>query len=178
MNAETGTAIGTGVLCLITLISVIVAVIALHKANHANANAEKANTISEAANLNSEKAYLNSQGDSELLLYNSIAEALRRQDDYAVRLLEAKERQDENSNLVKGYETLLSSARQGFLNAYDVACQRYLDNKVDKVRFEKTYRRRIADLFEQEQYRELIKDRATTRYQALWLVHKNLSTIE
>jgi hypothetical protein len=45
---------------------------------------------------------------------------------------------------------------QEILNAYEVACMKYLDAKIDKERFKKTYHQEIRQLFETEGYKSLL----------------------
>ena len=68
-------------------------------------------------------------------------------------------------------KNLFDSARDELLNSYDEACQKYLDGKVDKKRFEKSYYteiRRIVNEFKDDIYKD------AENYQALKKVSKQL----
>lgn len=55
------------------------------------------------------------------------------------------------------YQLLIKSSKERVKNVYEEACMKYLDGKVDKVRFKKTYNREIRQLVEenQEDYKEV-----------------------
>lgn len=188
MDANIVIAIFTTVMAIAACASAFYAFCANRKSNEANANSSAANTLAGEANDNSakantlaEQALKNSQGDSELLVYNSLSDALRRQDDALIRYIEARERHnnDEEHYAVKAYKTFSDSAVQGYLNAFDIACQRYLDGKLDKIRFKKTYFTRIKELFDHNNmYFVFIRDRATTKYHALHAVNAEFHDLE
>lgn len=202
MDANTVTAIFTTVMAIAACASAVYAFRANRKADLANINssaantlageanviAETANTLATQANENSsnanslaDQALKISQGDSELLVHNSLSDALRRQDDAIIRYIEAKERYqgDETHFAVVAYKAFSDSAVQGYLNAFDIACQRYLDGKLDKVRFKKTYFTRIKELFNPDlEYVGFIKERAFTKYHALHAVNAEFHDFE
>lgn len=47
-----------------------------------------------------------------------------------------------------------NSAVEGYLSALDGACQKYIDGKIDKVRFQKDYQREIRQAIEDEAHRD------------------------
>ena len=55
------------------------------------------------------------------------------------------------------YQLLIKSSKERVKNVYEEACMKYLDGKVDKVRFKKTYNREIRQLVEenQEDYKDV-----------------------
>ncbi|HFE3442989.1 TPA: hypothetical protein ACF3I9_004456 [Klebsiella aerogenes] len=161
---------------------------ALKKASAANAlateaqtTAKDANSLADSANQIADKAFKNGQGDSEILIHTSISEALRRQDDALIKYIEAKEKynNDEEHFAVLAYKLFCESAIQGHLNAFDIACQRYLDGKLDQARFRKTYRNRIAELFDdKKQYKAFLSDGSSTKYHALHEVQRQFNNSE
>lgn len=46
----------------------------------------------------------------------------------------------------------LNSVKEEWANAYDEACQKYLDNKIDKVRFKKAYSDELKKIFEDKSF--------------------------
>lgn len=158
-------------------ISAVIAFGSLIYTVYSGSKATKSLAISEAAKETAEKAYRNSQGDSEFIVFQCIANSIKDLDDCSLNYQQAKERL--NTDQMEPYNLILSSRIQSVLNTYDIACQRYLDGKLDKTRFEKTYKKRISDLFDNEScYKNFISDPSSTRYHALHKVHNELNNPE
>lgn len=51
-----------------------------------------------------------------------------------------------NEELQKKIEQLIDAAFQDYVNAYEEACMKYIDNKIDRERFKKTYIKEITNL--------------------------------
>ena len=51
-------------------------------------------------------------------------------------------------------ENLLRDAQQDYLNAYEEACTKYIDGKIDKKRFRKTYFEEIRNIVRDKNYKE------------------------
>ncbi|WLO87344.1 hypothetical protein IFU33_22795 (plasmid) [Pantoea agglomerans] len=157
--------------------SLIVSLYSLNRASKATGLAQTANDISSIALSNAQDAFRNVQGDSELAIHEAITTALNRMEDCSVKLATAKSQQ--NSDLTEINQTLLETAIQNLLNAYDIACQRYLDNKLDQKRFVQTYQRRLQELFDENKpYKTFIKDSSSTKYHALHTVHARINNPE
>jgi cbb3-type cytochrome oxidase subunit 3 len=144
-----------------------------------------ANATADTAQKTADQAFKNSQGDSEILIHTSLSDALRRQDEAFVKLIEMqlnypREKPDDEEHFaVKAYATLSESTVQGYLNAFDIACQRYLDGKLDKKRFKKTYGARIKELFSEEKgYKKFLLDISSTKYHALHTVNNQFHNLE
>ncbi|HHT7564041.1 hypothetical protein [Raoultella ornithinolytica] len=94
---------------------------------------------------------LNSLGDSELKTFDQISAAELDFAKFNAKILdrEAEFQAANQSNssakfsMSIGDECLFDHYSQSVLNAYEIACQRYLDKKLDQVRFEKTYADRL-----------------------------------
>ncbi len=71
-------------------------------------------------------------------------------------------------------EKALRSAVEDNLNAYEDACGKYLDGKIDKTRFKKTYNSEIQNLYtgEKSMIADLMLPDATSNFQAIWKVYK------
>lgn len=80
-------------------------------------------------------------------------------------------------DLTASKELLLSSYFEDYLNAYDEACAKYIDNKIDKTRFKKTYFDEIKNLVENEHGKEKI-DTDTTRFRAIRKVYNEWHNLE
>lgn len=181
IDANDVTATFTVIMALAACASVVYAYKAVQKSKAANVKATTANTLAESANETAEQAFKNSQGDSEILIHTSLSDALRRQDESFVKLIEAKEKygDDEEHFAIKAYTLLSDSAVQGYLNAFDIVCQRYLDGKLDKNRFKKTYSSRIKELFDENKgYKMFLREISSTKYHALHLVNSEFHNLE
>lgn len=74
-------------------------------------------------------------------------------------------------------ESLVSHSLQEILNSYEVACSKYLDNKIDKDRFKKTYTKEITDLFgNKSPYESLLSK--TNAFHALKKVNEEWNNLE
>ena len=85
-------------------------------------------------------------------------------------LLTKANKTEDEKKLLESYGVILKSAIENNLNAYEESCAKYLDNKVDKRRFMKTYRTEIRQLVENERLKEKF-DALTTRYKAITKVY-------
>lgn len=113
----------------------------------------------------------NSQGDSELKLFEIITKAEKDWVDLNAKI-----------NLAPNDEALtLGDARipyaQYVLNSYDMGCQRYLDRKLDKKRFSKTYKVRIHQLYSDADFKPFLGG-GDFKYAALDKVHRKLNNLE
>lgn len=62
---------------------------------------------------------------------------------------------------LREYERLVkvgTSRSERYLNALDGACQRYLDKKIDRVRFKKTWQREFRLSIESEPFKSILHD--------------------
>ena len=69
------------------------------------------------------------------------------------------------------------AAVQGMLNAYEEACTKYLDRKIDRDRFKATYHVEIRNLLEAEHLKEFF-DAHTSRYKAIIKVYDEWENLE
>lgn len=63
---------------------------------------------------------------------------------------------DGNEELTKIRDNLTQMSLQEILNAYEVACMKYLDEKIDTERFQKTYSQEVRQIFENPSYTPLL----------------------
>lgn len=116
-----------------------------------------------------------SQGQSETELRMMVMSARQ-------EIMEASEKQaqfivafqgDENQKelLADVYEKMLESAQEDLRNAYEEACSRYLDGKVDKVRFERMYEIEIRNLVEDKEQKKVF-DSQSSPYECIIKVYK------
>ena len=74
-------------------------------------------------------------------------------------------------------QSVFLSSKEEFLNAYDEACQKYLDKKVDCNRFKKSYFNEIKSLVENPSFKECF-DSHSTQYKATVKVYNEWFDLE
>ncbi|OCJ37425.1 hypothetical protein [Serratia sp. 14-2641] len=127
--------------------------------------------VSFCALLRARSSFKNSRGDSELKLYEIIAKS---ENDF----LNFNERANKNEIKDEQEYNIFSTAyRTNILNAYDIACQRYIDGKLDVKRFKKTYRERISSLFSDVEYIKIINS-TNLSFVALKTINEELNNQE
>ena len=72
---------------------------------------------------------------------------------------------------------IYESAKQDYLNSYEEACVKYLDNKVDKLRFRKTYYIEIQNIVTKEPYKATFNSFSST-YTAIKKVYDEWFNLE
>ena len=72
---------------------------------------------------------------------------------------------------------VFKSSEEEFANAYDEACQKYLDKKVDKIRFKKSYSNEIKNIVDDSAFSERYKG-SQTRFQATVKVYNKWFKLE
>lgn len=147
---------------ILTALAVLVSVIALCVSFKAS---QKGNNLALAANNLTKTANDMQMAQVEMQIRELISTARSRYEDMAFQL-----KDEENKEL---YKAMMNSALEGVLNAYDEACAKYLDGKVDKERFKKLYHDEIRQLVNdeaiQEKYREpQTKFHATVKVYTEW----------
>lgn len=109
-----------------------------------------------------------SQVSSELLIQQLISNSRKDVHDFSFTL------SGNDNNIGK---KLLDALLEQELNVYDVACASYLDNKIDRKRFKKTYSTEIQNLFEQSDgVGEILQK--SGRYNALKKVYEEWFNLE
>jgi len=147
---------------ILTALAVIVSVIALRVSYKAE---QKSNSLAATANELTKTANELQMGQVEMQIREMILNARRCYEDKVSHL---KEHDGDDV-----YIGVVASALEGVLNAYDEACAKYLDGKVDKERFKKLYhdeiRQLVTDKAIQEKYREpQTKFHATNKVYTEW----------
>lgn len=73
-------------------------------------------------------------------------------------------------------DVLMNISQQEILNAYEEACMKYLDEKIDKARFKKTYIKEIRQLVESESNKD--KFGTSSSYTAIKKVYDEWNNLE
>ena len=109
------------------------------------------------------------KGQVEMQIREMISSAKWRYADLGIQL--AKDNQ--NTTLVAS----TTAALEDVLNAYDEACAKYIDNKVDKERFKKLYVTEIRNLVEDENTKSYYV-MPQSRFQATVKVYRKWNNLE
>lgn len=83
----------------------------------------------------------------------------------------------EESETLALYRKNFNAATQTLVNYYDSACSKYLDEKVDKVRFKKTYKNEIRKLVENADLKEYFNP-LTSSYKPILNVYSEWEHLE
>lgn len=143
----------------ISFLSLIVSIVALYKsiraANMTNALQAASNDIQMAS--------------VELSIRMMIEDAKKEMDGVGIELSESQ-----SSEILR---LKFMAAKEKYANAYDEACAKYLDNKIDKVRFKKNYSDEIRNLVNHEEFKELYRE-PQTKYHATVKVFREWNDYE
>ena len=114
------------------------------------------------------------QGQAETSMRELIMSARRNVETVSEKVAE----QDDKEDVVKAiYEQMFDSAQEDLRNAYEEACSRYRDGKVDKERFKRMYSTEIRQLVEDEAQKKEY-DTISTRYECTVAVYKEWFQLE
>lgn len=151
---------------ILTALTVVVSVIALCVSFVAS---QKGNKLACVANDLTKTANDMQMAQVEMQIRELILNTRSRYED---KVVQVKDEKDEELR-----EALLDSALEGLLNAYDEACAKYLDGKVDKERFKKLYRDEIRQLVDDEVIKEKYRE-PQTKFHATVKVYKEWNDLE
>jgi len=84
--------------------------------------------------------------------------------------------QDEEA-LFQFHQKALDSGIESLLNQYDDACAKYIDGKIDKHRFKKTYNKEIRNIVENKEFEEYFNP-TTSNYKPILIVYKEWFDLE
>ena len=115
------------------------------------------------------------QGQIELNIHQLLNQTKKDVMDITIVIAEKCSNDDQD---MKGVLTqALNTANERNLNAYEEACAKYLDNKVDKERFRKNYHIEIRQLVEDANNKDKF-DATTSPYKAILKVYKEWNDFE
>lgn len=162
---------------IIAFVSMLAAVLFSLKAAHSSRESLR---HSETANRHADRANDISIGQTETALREQIALARQRMEDVGFKLqevLNGRNRTDlskEETVHLEFLEKSWNSSVEGYLNAYEDACGKYFDNKIDKKRFKKMYIEEIRNICDPERgaFSRHMHPDATSKFEAIWKVYK------
>ena len=108
-----------------------------------------------------------SKGQGEIQIRELISSSRRHFADIATHLPAKK-------SIIK---KLMASAHEDILNAYDEACAKYIDGKIDKKRFKKMYKDEIKNIVEAEETSDNYIE-PQSKYQATLKVYNEWNNLE
>jgi hypothetical protein len=147
--------ISVGLSVLALLISIVSSIVISYKSGKSNGIAN--NALSE-----SEKANRVSMGGIELTISDKIESSQDRLSSVIEKLIPLSSRNkrselnEDESKLLAHYQRVLKSAMESNVNAYEEACTKYLDEKIDKDRFKKSYFKSIENLVKSDEYKDFL----------------------
>ena len=111
------------------------------------------------------------QGQAETSMRELIMSARRNVENIAEKVAQ------EDKDVKAIYEKMFNSAQEDLRNAYEEACSRYRDGKIDKERFKRMYSTEIRKLVEDEDQKK-IYDSISTPYQCTVAVYEEWFNFE
>ncbi len=160
MDANAWVSLGSAVVSVLSLLATVVfAILAARSAN---------------------RAHVVTIGAAETALRNAISLTRQRVGDLALQVgavLDGR-RKDEltarDKRQLELLEKAFRSAVEDNLNAYEDACAKYLDGKIDRERFKKTYVCEIQNLCNEKSsvIAEFMHPESTSKFQAIWKVYR------
>lgn len=119
-----------------------------------------------------------SQGQAETQMRELIMGARQEVSICSEKLVNCTLNNNENaSQLQIVYQKMFDAAQEDLRNAYEEACSRYLDEKVDKERFKRMYYAEIQNLVENKDQIEYF-DTVKSRYKCILKVYKEWFDLE
>ena len=115
------------------------------------------------------------QGQIELNIHQLLNQT--KKDVMDVTIIVAEKCSENNEDKKQLLQKALDTANERNLNAYEEACVKYLDNKVDKDRFKKNYHIEIRELVENKNNKSKF-DANTSVYKCILKVYKEWNDYE
>lgn len=152
-----------GISIAIASISVIISLVALRKSSSAS-----------SAALNIQHASV------ELEIRNAIENSKNQIQNLSITFAPLKvksTRTHDEEALFDFHKKALDSGIESMLNQYDDACAKYIDGKIDKNRFKKTYNKEIRNIVENKEF-EAYFNPTTSNYKPILIVYKEWFDLE
>ncbi|WP_226598068.1 hypothetical protein [Marinobacter nauticus] len=140
----------------------------------------KASSASQESLRNADKANNIAIGQTETSLREQIMNARNRMEDCGFKIqdfLKGRKKDDLSEEELPHLEFLEStwrSSTESYLNSYEDACGKYLDNKTDKERFKKAYINEVKNICDPKRtsFERLMHPEATSNFEAIWKVYR------
>ncbi|MDP8233600.1 MAG: hypothetical protein P9M06_02210 [Candidatus Saelkia tenebricola] len=118
----------------------------------------------------------NATAQTELYINERITNTKEKVSEHTNEMAPLKVKKDltiENQELLRIKEQILKTAIENNLNAYEEACAKYIDKKIDRKRFKKTYKIEIKQLVENKNFKSYF-DKVTSPYKTILTVYNEL----
>lgn len=160
--------------CIISvLLSVVAIIISIFTKKQTNELSQKSLDKADIQNLIA-------LGTIELAINERISQTRQKISDITINMAplvsKSTKTEDENKTL-EIYVKILNAEIENNINAYEEACMKYLDGKVDTVRFKKTYFTEIQQIVEHEKYKKYFNT-VSSRYKAILKVYQEWFNLE
>jgi hypothetical protein len=158
---------------IIAIIGAVLSVISIVVSSRAN---NLSNRLSGYYNSLVERNNQFVSGQTELQLSQTIEETKRHLMNVTFKISDLPASADEQvKNMLR---SLMKSAMESNVNAYESACGLYLDNKIDTARFKKLYFSEIKRIIEDKTHDDFFQPEGTSKYQAIWKVYREWNILE
>jgi hypothetical protein len=158
---------------IVSVLSLLVAIYAARSSSNAKAKSEEADRVSSKANKSAEASV-------EIAIQSAITSTKEKIMDCSESMEELLAKQnltDSEKRLLDLKKKRFNVALENNLNAYEDACAKYIDGKVDKVRFRKSYSTEIRNIVEDKNFEKYF-DAVKSRYKAILKVYKEWNDLE
>lgn len=139
----------------------------------------KAASASKESISNADRANNIAIGQTETSLREQITNARNRMEDCGFKIpefLKGRKKEslsEEELPHLDFLEKTWNSSIENYLNSYEDACGKYLDDKTDKTRFRKAYINEIKNICDPNKiYGRLMHPESTSNFEAIWKVYK------
>lgn len=92
-------------------------------------------------------------------------------------ILSKRQKTADEKRMLEFYEKAFLEAVEDNINAYEDACAKYLDKKIDQRRFERMFRVEIRQLVEHQDYKKYF-DTITSKYECILKVYNKWEKVE
>lgn len=158
----------------LSAIGLLISIISLIKSSKANDISKKANEISKEANIFSKDANRLSEGQVELTIHQLISQAKKDISEISIAIAD----NSDATQRKKLMNNLMNDALEREINAYEEACAKYLDGKVDKERFKRNYCLEIRQLVGNETLHNKFFDAVSSPFKCILKVYKEWNDME
>ena len=151
------------------LISIIIASVSAIIAVLSVLSARKANTLSSSGIETSLRSLIENGRNIVNTISITMAPLLAQKDEKSFSEIQRKE--------LDIYKGLFKSAVESWLNTYEEACAKYIDNKIDKTRFKKQFHSEIRGVVECQELKSFF-DPTTSKFKTILKVYEEWENLE
>jgi len=152
-TAETYSTVFAGIAILLSVAALIVSIVAIVRLSSENRTANQIRN--EHLKLRKATVEIDIRNQINEARHN-VAEFFNEHHDFLARTKNANGLSQEEQARRARLETASKEVIEGYLSALDASCQAYIDEKIDTVRFKKSYQRDIRQAVESEVHREFL----------------------